>query len=283
MRVFLAVCQTGSLSAAGASLDMNHTTVGRRIAALEDVLDTRLFDRSRGGYSMTQAAEEIFGRARLMEEQTQAILRENVGRDRELRGSLVLTVPSDFADNVLVPHLGKFLRRYPGIELELSTSLNLANLDARDADLALRVTKAPPDHLVGRRVYPLCLGVYGSRKYLDKNGPKELILHRGERKPPKWTQAFPHAKLCCRIDSVASQHRAVRAGLGISRLPCFIGDGDSSLLRLPVEVYTDWGIWVLHHADLRATARVRACRDFLYEVLEQQRSLLLGENSRYFE
>ncbi len=282
LRVFLTVCQTGSLNSAGQALGMNHTTVGRRIAALEEQLDTRLFDKSRGGYSMTQAAEEILRRATAMDEHARAILRENVGRDRELRGNLVLTVPYDFADAVLIPELGTFTRQYPKIELELSTSLDLENLDSRDADLALRITKTPPEHLVGRRVHPLCLGVYGSRRYLEKHGPQELILHRGQRKLPKWAEQFPDAKLSCRIDSVGSQLNAVRSGLGIARLPCFIGDGDQSLRRLPVEVVSDWGIWVLHHPDLRATARVRACRDFLYDVLERQRTLLLGENSRFF-
>ena len=281
LRVFLAVCQNGSLSAAGEYLGMNHTTVGRRMTALEEELKTRLFDRSRDGYSMTQAAEEMYARALSMDEQAQAISRENLGRDRELKGSLVLTAPYDFANAIVLPHLGKFVRRYPLIELEVTTSLELANLDARDADLALRITKMPPPHLVGRKLFPLSLGIYGSRKYLESTGPQELILFRDKSKIPAWTESFPHARISCRIDSTLSQYQAVRAGMGIARLPCFIGDADKSLVRLPTQVSNGWWIWLLHHADLRATERVRAGRDFLYDVINSQKALILGENSRY--
>lgn len=283
LRVFIAVCQEGSTNAAAERLELHHTTIGRRMSSLEERLGTRLFDRTREGYAMTQAAEEILRRALDMEEAAHAILREKVGREHELRGPLVLTIPYGFANAIVMPQLPAFVARYPGIELEVSTSLEIANLDARDADLALRISKNPPPHLVGRKVMPLRFGVYGEQCALATRGPREVILFRGERERPEWASQLPGASVVCRIDSIVSQYEAVQSGMGVARLPCFLGDANPRLRRLPIEVTTEWGVWVLHHADLRATARVRACRDFLYEVLEAGRARILGEQSTWWE
>jgi DNA-binding transcriptional LysR family regulator len=232
---------------------------------------------------MTQAAEDILERAVSMEEQALAIFRETDGRDQALRGNLVLTLPYDFAATVLVPVLGHFRRRYPAIELELSTSLDLVDLNARHADIALRMTEKPPDHLVGRRVLPLCFGVYAHRDYLKACGSPEIIGYRRDRQVPTWARdAFPSAQLSFRADSAVTVRSAISNRLGIGRMPCFYGDAAPELVRLDVgESQSSWGIWVLHHADLRATARVRACRDFLYEVLEEKKGLIVGRDSTF--
>lgn len=87
-----------------------------------------------------------------------------------------------------------------------------------------------------------------------------------------------------RADSVVTVQAALQQGMGIGRIPCFVGDADPKLVRIEAEMPpSTWGVWVLHHADLRATARVRATREFLYEILEEQRRLILGEDSRYAE
>ncbi|MEO1204529.1 MAG: LysR family transcriptional regulator, partial [Pseudomonadota bacterium] len=151
-RYFLAVCRQGSVSAAGKQLGVNHTTVSRRIAAFESGLSTRLFDRTRDGYVMTQAAENLYDDAVRMEECAQAMDRTAFGRDAELSGSLRLTVPYDFANQLIAPVLPAFRAAYPAIELELLTTTGLMDLSAREADLAIRLTAKPPDYLVGRKV-----------------------------------------------------------------------------------------------------------------------------------
>ena len=283
LRIFLTVCQEGSVSGAGEHLGLSHTTVGRRMSALEKELGVRLFDRSRDGYSMTQPAEDILERVQRMEEQALAIHREMDGKDQALRGSLVLTVPYDFAVAVIVPALPTFKARYPAIELELSTSLSIADLNARDADIAVRLTAQPPEHLIGRKALPLSLGVYAHPDYLERCAPPNIIAYRRDRDVPEWAKAqFPRSELVLRADSVVAVHAAIKQGMGIARIPCFVGDADPDLVRIEVSMpASTWGIWVLHHADLRATARVRACREYLYEALDERRALILGESSRY--
>ncbi|MDJ0908100.1 MAG: LysR family transcriptional regulator [Woeseiaceae bacterium] len=284
VRYFLAVCREGSVSKAGKKLAVNHTTVARRITAFEDKLGSRLFDRTRDGYVMTQAAENIFDKAREMEDYAQAIDRAVVGRDAELRGSLRLTVPYDFANTIIAPQLPRFRREYPAIDLELLTTTDRLDLGARAADIAVRLTSKPPEYLVGREVLPLRHGVYATQGYLRRMGEQpDVVLFRGDTDMPEWvTQHFPGARVALRTDNLTTVLSAVAAGVGLARMPCFEADSDRRLRRLDLKLTpSTWGIWILNHVDLRSTARVRVCREFLIDIIESQRSLILGEESRY--
>lgn len=288
LRVFLALCREGTVSGAGRALDLNHTTVARRVRALESAVGTRLFDRTREGYAMTQAAENMYPHALRMEERAQAIHREVFGRDAALEGPLKVTVPYDFASRVLVPTLAAFRAAYPRIALALLTTTGIVDLAAREADIAVRLTERPPDYLVGRALLPLRHGVYGEARYLERlhatGEAPEVILFRGDDRTPEWvTLHFPDARMGLRIDNVSTMCAALRAGLGIARIPCFIGDDGSGLCRLDVPLApSPWHIWVLNHVDLRSTARVRVCRDYLMDAILSRRGLIAGEHSHYW-
>lgn len=286
LRFFLALCREGSATGAGRSLGVNHTTVARRINALEKNLGTRLFDHSREGYEMTQTAENMYEHARQMEEITQAIDRDMFGRDAELQGPLKLTVAHDVAERLVIPWLQDFRDAYPCIDLDILTTTGLVDLAAREADIALRLTAKPPDYLVGREVAPMCHGVYGSADYLRKlNGEVNVVLFRGDPQQPEWVrQHFPGAKIAMRVDDVGNMALAVANQMGLARMPCYVGDTQHDIRRLDLELTpSTWGIWILSHVDLRSTARVRVAREFLIDVIEKQRGLIMGEQSRFFE
>ena len=284
LRFFLAVCRKGSVTGAGKALGVNHTTVARRIAALEKGIGTRLFNHSRGGYEMTQAAENMYERAMQMEEITQAIDRDVFGQDAELSGPLKLTVSHDVAERLLIHRLCVFRNAYPGIQLDLLTTTGLVDLAAREADIALRLTDKPPDYLVGREVLPMRHGVYGSPAYFERGDetPK-VILFRSNNEMPEWVQQhFPDAEVAMNVDDVGTMALAVAHGMGLARMPCYVGDTDPAIRRLDLELTpSTWGIWILSHIDLRSTARVRVAREFLIESIEAQREIVLGEKSNY--
>ena len=286
LRFFLAVCRKGSVTGAGKALGVNHTTVARRIAALEKGIGTRLFNHSRGGYEMTQAAENMYERAMQMEEITQAIDRDVFGQDAELKGPLKLTVSHDVAERLLIHRLCVFRNAYPAIQLDLLTTTGLVDLAAREADIAVRLTDKPPDYLVGREVLPMRHGVYGSPAYFEREDktPK-VVLFRSNGEMPEWVQQhFPTAEVAMNVDDVGTMALAVSHGMGLARMPCYVGDTDPSLRRLDLELTpSTWGIWILSHVDLRSTARVRVAREFLIESIEGQREVVLGEGSRYYE
>ncbi len=284
LKFFLALSREGSVSAAGRALGVKHTTVARRIGALEQRLGTRLFDRLPNGYAMTQAAENMFEHALAMEALAETVERQSFGKDAELAGPLKLTVAHDLADRLILPRLRVFTEAYPHIDLQLITTTGLVDLAAREADIALRLTSKPPDYLVGREVMRLRHGVYGTTRTLQNlSEPVNVILFRSETEPPPWvTDNFSNARTVFRVDDVSSMAAATKNHLGLAKMPCYIGDSDPGLRRLDVPLRpSDWGVWILSHVDLRASARVRVCREFLLETIEQQRALIQGENSRF--
>lgn len=284
LRFFLALAREGSVSAAGRALGVKHTTVARRVRAFEERLGTRLFDRLADGYAMTQAAENLFEHALAMEALVQVVDREVFGQDAELAGPLKLTVSHDVADRLILPKLRVFTEAYPCIGLQLLTTTGLVDLAAREADIAVRLTAKPPDYLVGREVMRLRHGIYGTTRTLEKLSDRvNVILFRSEADHPPWvSENFPNAQTVLRVDDVASMAVATRSHLGLSRMPCYVGDADTGLRRLDVPLTpSNWGVWILSHVDLRATARVRVCREFLQHIIEQQQPLIQGEKSRY--
>ena len=286
MRFFLALARTGTVSAAGRELLVKHTTVARRITALEQRLSTRLFDHSKEGYVMTQAGEDLHEHAVQMETQAHAIDRRIFGLDNQLGGPLKLTASYDVLTRLVIPHLGLFSRAYPAIDLELQGGQGLADLNARQADIALRLTDKPPEYLVGKKVLNLRHGIYASLDYLQKlTMPHNLIIYSDETGLPEWAQKnFSDGKVVMRVDEVNSMHACAAQGMGLARLPCFIADLDPRLKRLNVSLTpSSWGVWVLMHVDLKATAKVRACKEFIEDIILQQKALVEGESSSYFK
>ncbi len=284
LRYFLALARQGSVSGAGRALSVKHTTVARRIRAFEERLGTRLFDRQSDGYAMTQAAENMFEHALAMEALAQAVDRDAFGRDAELAGALKLTLARDIADRLIVPKLRAFTEAYPRIDLQLFTTSGLVDFAAREADIALRLTAKPPEELVGREVVRLQHGVYGTARTLRRRTERvDVILFRSGDEHPEWvSENFPEARVVLRVDDLSSMAAATRNHLGISRMPCFVGDTDPGLRRLDVPLTpSNWGVWILSHVDLRSTARVRVCREFLLEIIQDQAPIIRGEKSRY--
>jgi len=284
LRYFLALAREGSVSGAGKVLGVEHTTVARRVTALEKQLGSRLFDRIPSGYEMTQVAENLYPHALAMEELMQVADREVFGMDTQLSGSLKLTASYDVFTRLVTPKLHRFTDRYPGIDVELLSSTSLADLASRQADIALRLSPNPPEYLIGRKVLPLRHGIYASTKYLKKKRDSEkLILWEHERKAPEWVvDHFPKARIAARANEIMTMMESVKNHLGIARLPCYVADAEPTLRRLDLSLTpSTWGVWVLSHVDLRSTARVRVCREFLIEIIEEQKSLIEGLSSHY--
>lgn len=284
LRYFLAVAKHGTVTGASEELKVNQSTVSRRINAYEKQHDVRLFERLPSGYVMTQAAENIFQHALEIEERTQIVERELFGRDARLQGRLCVTALHSMANRLLLHHLQEFRDLYPKIELELFLTGEIRDLGAREADIAIRGTNNPPDHLVGKKVANFGTGIYTSAKYQARRLQRhELILLRDEPQLPDWVvRHFPDARIALKVDDRITMQEAVHKGLGIARLPCWVADTGPALMRLDLETeLTDWGLWVLIHTDLRSTARVRVCRDFLIEKLSAQKDLIEGRRSTY--
>lgn len=275
LRVFLAVARSGSLSGAARSLQVNHSTVFRRIAGLEDTLDVRLFERLPTGYVLTPVGEEMLRIVEEIEDGVATLNRTVTGQDLRLSGTVRLTAVDMLAFWLLPAPLQAFRVAFPGIEVEIVVGNEALNLSRRETDIALRIGNTPPETLVGRRVGRLDFAVYAAPGYCAANPTADLAHHSwigfDNAHAPLTRQLdllLPGVRPGFRTNSVACAVRMAKAGLGLAILPCAIAEQKPDLTRV-AELPGGFGLdlWLLTHEDLRHTARIRAVMDFLTPVL----------------
>lgn len=286
LNLVLAICRSGTLSGAAKTLRINYTTVFRRINAIEKKLAVRLFDRQPTGYAMTEAGELIKRSAERIDEEVMALSRELLGKDLRLQGSIRITAPEGVALRLLAPHLAAFCKQHPDINLELIATSSPLRLSKREADLAVRVTNKPPDNYIGREVCKCRHGIYASPDYLENNKGLSLDDHLWvmfedsfEISPlPSWRKKFyPKSRVVFSSNNTLAVIDAAKRGLGVTLLPCFLGDRDPGLVRTihtPVEL--NFSLWILIHPDLRHTARIKALMTYLLGELEKEKSAIEG-------
>lgn len=282
LRFFLAVARKGSIRGAANQLRLSHSTVSRRINAFEQKLETRLFERLATGYELTVAGENMLGAVERMDDEVTALDRQLFSQESGLSGCLRITLSPHLADYLLMPDLIAFTKAYPSIDIEISTSYLDFNLTKREADIAIRISDNPPEHLVGRKLARHTNGFYASRDYLQQYDDKSAhswIGWNDENYNKKMLQEVddPNPIIRHQVDQMITQYQAAKAGLGIVKIPCFIGDKDPALRRVPpgLSKHT-WDIWILTHQDLRHTARVRALMDFMVNAFQAHRDLVEG-------
>ena len=282
-RYFHAVAIHGSFSAAAASLGVNHSTVSRRIQVLEERHGVRLFERTQHGYSLTEPGSTILELIEKMEAHSQKASRVLLGQDARLEGQLNLTMPHDLFSACMAKPVAAFCEQYPGIRLHLMLRHGLKNLANREADMAIRLSRNPPDYLIGKRISRLQHGIYQSST-LQTGESTPIICWGNEDDIPPWAMEHCHnPRIVLRVDDLSGMYHAVKAGLGQARMPCFYPDqlADQTVKRLDVEIpLSDWGVWLLSHADLRETARVKRCKEFLSEELTKMTPLFQGIQSQ---
>jgi DNA-binding transcriptional LysR family regulator len=285
LRFFHAIARAGSVRGAAVKMKVNHSTVLRRITTFEEKLGVRLFDRLPTGYVMTPAGEDMLVSAERIDEEVAALDRRVFGQDAQLSGELRVTVPDALGSHLITPILADFSRAYPGIELDLAVSIKAFNLTKREADVAVRITSKPPEHLIGRRLLRYAKSVYASVDYLathDLSKPSNCCWIGWEDSAPKpwWIKEsdFVDVPLRHKINNEYVQLEAAKAGMGLTMLPCFMADREPALRRVPPgRVLPSYEIWVLTHVDLRHTVRVRTFMSFIADGVERYRDLLEGK------
>ena len=284
LRYFLAVVRSGSTKAAAKELRVNQTTCARRITALEEALGWKLFERSRDGYRLLPSAEPLVGHAERIEAEVESFLGAAAGAERRLVGSIRVTTNEPLANAVLTNAVCEFRASYPQVRVELMIEDRIVDVARGDAEVALRVGAKPTDPcLVTRQLAVAGWAIYCSRGYADRHGSPasvaELASHpiiRMEGPAGYWIdKVVPDAQIACRSNSLPNLCTMLKAGLGVSGLPCILGDVEPQLVRcFPMDF--DHPVWILYHERLRAEAHVRAFVDFLAAHVIAKRALLAG-------
>lgn len=270
LKYVLALHRAGTLVRAGKLLHVNTSTVGRRILALEQSLEARLFDRIGGGYQPTPAALRVVACAEEMELQANAMQRQIKGLDSRVEGPVRITALDNFLDAIVVPALPEFLERHPGIELTLESDLRLFELAEGEADIAVRSIRPVQPELVARSLGSLPAGFYQLR---GKNWAGHLPLIGLPDRPEhaayneRLIAKVPRGKIVIRANTESRITELVKLGVGIGFIDCFVGEIDPNLERIPGFGLSESEAWAIAHVDMRRSARVLATLDFLKDVV----------------
>jgi DNA-binding transcriptional LysR family regulator len=275
LRYFLAVARAGSFSAGALALRINQSTVSRRIGGFEGRVGARLFDRLPRGLRLTEAGQELLGHAARVASEFDAFAEALAGRDAQLSGDVLMATTASMA-LMVVPALETFSRLHPRVVVEISTSYRELSLAGREADLALRATRNPPDSAFGRRLASVAVAEYVAAGTSDEQRDALPWIV-----PPKALTAIDQTpsgqRVVARQGSSPLVAASVRGRLGRAMLPCFVADEDPGLRRVAGTLIPRVNdLWLLAHPDMRNRARVRALMAHLAEFLEPKRGLFEG-------
>jgi DNA-binding transcriptional LysR family regulator len=290
LRFFLEVARTGTLAAAARKLEVDNTTVGRRLSALERDLGAKLFSRTPDGLALTTAGEAM---RRAGIEMEQAVLRaeqEALGADRNLSGLVRVATTELLGEIIVLPAIQAVHARHPQIRVELLTGSLSVDIARREAEVALRYVRPQRNELVARRAGGMAWAAYASKQYLAAHGRPargsgfaghDIVAHsmavRSWRMDQLGGEPVRDARVVLRANSARMLVEAVRLGLGIGPLPCFLADADPTLERVPAQAAVELDdLWLVVHPDVQRTSRVRA----VIEAIEARLSAAAAELSR---
>lgn len=290
LRSFIAVARSGKLTAAARRLKVDHSTLSRRIAALETSLKTKLFDKSLNGYTLTLEGERLLAQAERIESTVMGIQNEIAAESTEVSGSVRIGTPDGFGTSFLASRIGALSARHPHLEIELVAVPRSFSLSRREADIAIGLSDPGTGRLHCEKLTDYELGLFGAAARASDWGtiadPSDLagqpfvsyiddLIYSPELDylPLIGRGITPRLK----SSNLMAQAEAVASGAGLGVLPCFLANRDARFVRiLPKNVKLIRTLFMTVHADMRNLARVKATTDFIRKAIRQEKEIFLG-------
>jgi DNA-binding transcriptional LysR family regulator len=278
LEVTLALTRGGTLATAGERLGIDASTVFRSLQRIERGLGRALFERTRSGYLATELATELAEHAERMEAALEAARSSAEAAPAQVSGTVRVTTTDTVLHGLVAPALRSLHAVHPLLSYELHTGNELASLTRRDADIAVRATKRPPQHLVGKHIGPIRVALYaakrgGVRKFADVEAGKSDWIAPDDALPEHpsvvWRKRhFPKVTPHYRVNSILSVLELVALGLGVGIVPLFLADGRSDVVRLtePLDE-CETELWLLTHPESRHLRRVGAVYSHLAQTM----------------
>lgn len=279
VQIFLALIRAGSVRGAGKELAISHATVARRIEAFEKRLGVSLFNRLNTGYELTKAGEDLIDAAENVEAELHSIQRKLVGQDKKLAGTIRVTATELISSHFLLPELSSFMDMYPHTKVEMIETYLTLDLSRREADIALRIGKKPPDNLIARSLAEISVAEYASKSYVESRDLQDplsasLISRVDMESGPINYNNSKFKKLPIRgsFSTFRLQMEAAKHDVGIATLPCFVAEKEENLVRISDKRLVEgYQIWLLRHPDTRATSRLRVFSEFIVESISKHK------------
>ena len=281
LRLFLTTSRDRSFVAAGRRMQIDQTTVARRLSALEEAVGSSLFHRSPRGITLTEAGLSLVEHAEKMEAEVMAASARLEEREGDITGTVRLATPEAFGTFLVAPNAITLHRRHPDLQLELVPESRVVSLSSREADLAVALNRPPRGRLVAWKLTDYRLGLYGAVDYVADH-PPIADLSAARAHPFVWyidemidipelryfDQIVAGSATAFRSSSIAAQHEAVANGLGLGILHAFAADADPRLVRiLARSVQVTRSYWLVVHKEQQRLPRVRAVIDFLTDLV----------------
>ncbi len=288
VRVFLAVARAGQILGASRRLELNHATVSRRIAALEQSLKAKLFRRLTTGSELTPAGERFLAVAERMEADMIAARAEITGEGDDISGTVRIGAPDGFGVTFLAPRLGALTAQHRDLTIQLVPVPRSFSLSRREADIAITVERPTEGRLVATKLVDYSLGLYASRDYVQAHGLPRDAADLGHHRlvgyvpdlvispsldyaaefSPSWNAGFG-------ISSALGQVEAVRSGAGIGILHAFIARAHDELVPVTAIPPIRRAYWLVYHESVRPMRRVQLVAAFIGKAVERERALFI--------
>jgi DNA-binding transcriptional LysR family regulator len=270
LRYFVAFSQEQSLAKAARQLKVDHATVARRIASLEQSLELKLVDRRPRAYVLTAEGERVAERGRLMQAESFAVERMSVAGQELISGAVVISAPPSMSNSVIAPNLGKLRVQHPAVHIRLIPDTRNVSLIRREADIAVRLSRPTEADLVVRKIGVVPFALYASPAYLASHTPDayEFIGYDDSMDgsvQKEWLDAQAGSRpVVLSSNSLDVQLSAARAGVGLAALPYFLGDWDDELTMVEsTGAPLIREVWVSVHNDLRHAPAIRIVMQFI--------------------
>jgi DNA-binding transcriptional LysR family regulator len=274
LKLFLAVAKSGTLTAAADELNLNLSTLHRRLRSFEEEFELSLFEKGPRGYRLTGAGEQLLSHAEEIEESIFTAFRAVVGHDQQTTGEVRITLPQAMV-SLMTPHLVDFSGQFKKIRVILLPDDGFLDLERR-TDVAFRFTSQPPETAVGRHLTNIAWCRYTSKYTKGVDLPWLNHIGLGGNHAIQKQQEAISKKEVMQVQGVAGMLAVLKNSAAQGLLPCFVGDLDPELRRAGEPFDAKHQLWLLIHADLKRSARVRALLDFIAPRLLAQKNLFEG-------
>ena len=278
LEIVLTLVRCGTLANAGERLGVDASTVFRSLQRIERGIGQMLFTRSRAGYQASELALAMAGHAEQLETALESARSAAQIRSDDVSGNVRITTTDTILHGLVAPALQTLKASHPLLSFELHTGNALASLTQRDADIAIRATTRPPQHLIGKPIGPIRVALFGSKNGIvqstaDLKSGKAVWIAPDDAIPDHpsvlWRKRhFPKVQPTYRVNSILTVMELINQGLGIGVVPMFLAKMQPDLLQLTEvldECQTE--LWLLTHAESRHLRRVSAVYGYLSQTL----------------
>jgi len=278
-RILLAINKGKSLRNAAQILGVNHSTVSRRLLTLNSKFGNPLVEPSQNGLILTEIGKRFLNTANEIERLVLDDMQVQHASSLALSGCIKLSLPPAIFQYLLFDELYRFQQDNKNIQLNIDSTYDIVDLDRCEADIVIRVSNQPPEHLIGHRLFPIGVNCFAAKGYFDDKGESELkwITPCFEGESPQWiaSSPYPRAGIGLRIDDLVLRHQAASRGYGMIRGASYIAKSFSDLIPInSSETGAHQDIWILTHPELIKIPRIKHLMSCLKNTLRLKKSLI---------